>query len=253
MSIEKAILENSSSSFLGTVSLGTRTTGPNNPNNSLACRKKDWSQGKNAAVLMFSRQGKFRSKCEFLQGLKSIIASEFRTNPWLCRSTRVLQLLGFSTCSSRWTVALLSPVASASLHHAPLAEFLCCFWLRWSLPFGRVVEAAAHGLLGDCSVLSVFGRNKASSSADSPGNLLYRFAVPRGGRTGHSCQCVSCHGAVVLTSSVGERTQGSVDVPMQRPWVYGGELRPRALSSESVAFFFYVSVREWVFGFKWIL
>lgn len=37
-------------------------------------------QGRNAAVLTFSRQGKFRPESEFLQGLKSIISSGCRTN-----------------------------------------------------------------------------------------------------------------------------------------------------------------------------
>lgn len=99
-------------------------------------------------------------------------------------------------------------------------------------------------------MLSVFGRNKTNSNADSPRKLLYHFAVTREVRLAAPVTALAVTvRAVILTGGVEGESVGVGGFPVPRPWVYGGELQPHGLPSKSVASFFYLSVREWVFGF----
>lgn len=108
-----------------------------------------------------------------------------------------------------------------------------------------------RGLFSYCLTLSVFGKNKTNSNADSPGKLLYHFAVTREVRPAAPVAALAvmvC--AVILTSGIAGKSVGVSGCPVAQPWVYGGELQPHGLPAKPVASSFYVSVREWVFGFK---
>lgn len=111
---------------------------------------------------------------------------------------------------------------------------------------------SARGSFWYCLMVSVFGRSKTNSNADSPRKLSYHFAVTQEVRPAAPVSALAVAvRAVILTSGVvgGSVGVGGCPCAKGQSWVYGKELQPHGLPSTSVASF-YMSVREWVFGFR---